>query len=280
MRGTDPQIRPRRPRRYCGRACQARAYRARKDGGPRPVRRIAPDHRAKPDHVPDRATVVRVAVRLADAEGLAAVSIRALAAHLGLPAMSLYRRVSGKDDLVAGMADTVLAEYRPPPEPATGWRARLEHEARQEWALYQRHPWILPVLATTRPPLGPGVLAAVDRTLAALGDRVDPEAAFALYLLVSGYVQGMALLSAAESAAVRDTGVTGGRWWSARSAALPRTAAARHPALAALVERGLVAPPAPDAVRAWFEFGLRRVLDGVAVFLAEPVPPAGHRSTG
>lgn len=250
-----------RPRRYCGRACQARAYRARKDGGP--DRRTFVD-RAGPAPL-DRELVVRTAIRLADAEGLRAVSMRLVAARLGTSTMSLYQHVSRKDDLVTAMVDTVLAEHRPPPPRTTGWRALLDHEAREEWALYQRHPWSLTALATTRPPLGRAVLETVDRFLAVLaGHGLDHRTGLEVYLLVSGYVQGTALMAVAEHEAVRDTGVSADHWWHAR---LGRLAGAigsnRYPWLTELAAD----PPTAADLDGWFDFGLRRVLDGIAALL-------------
>lgn len=256
-----------RPRRYCGRACQARAYRARKDGAR--TRRSFVD---KMGGVPvDRDRVVRTAIRLADAEGLATVSMRLVAARLGTSTMSLYQHVSSKDDLVTAMVDTVLAEHRPPPPHATGWRALLEHEAREEWALYQRHPWSLTALATTRPPLGRSLLETVDRFLAALA--LDHRTALPVYLLVSGYVQGTALMAVAELEAARDTGVSAGTWWHARLGRLAGVVGSnRYPWLTELAAAG---PPTSADIEGWFDFGLHRVLDGVAVFL-EPDEPGSR----
>ncbi|NUT52447.1 MAG: TetR/AcrR family transcriptional regulator, partial [Saccharothrix sp.] len=203
-------------------------------------------------------------------EGLAAVSMRLVAARLGTAAMSLYRHVSNKTDLVAAMVDTVLAEHHAPtPDPAA-WRAVLEHEARREWALYRRHPWALTALATTRPPLGLAVLATVDRFLSALaGHGVDHRTGLSVYLLVSGYVQGTAMLAVAEHEAARDTGVGRGPWWHDRLDRLAGTgvvASGRYPWLAELAADPKAAAADLDA---WFDFGLHRVLDGVAVLLEE-----------
>ncbi|WP_158884978.1 TetR/AcrR family transcriptional regulator [Amycolatopsis anabasis] len=257
-----------RPRRYCGRSCQARAYRARRDGagsrrapGPRPRRALATRGQL------DRATVVLAAVRLADAEGLSAVSMRELAARLDIAAMSLYQHVSGKDDLVGAMVDAALAGYRPPDASAAGWRSLLEHEARQEWAVYRRHPWLLRVLATTRPPLVRSVLEAVDRSMTAVaGHGLDHRTALSVYLLVSGYVQGTALMGVAETETVRETGVSGPQWWNTQLGRLAGMAGSGHyPWLSELA----TAVPDGDDLESWFEFGLHRVLDGIAVLLAD-----------
>lgn len=252
-----------RPRRYCGRACQARAYRARRDA----VRRRAAGTAARVPHAPpDRAAVVRAAVDLADAEGLDAVSLPVLAARTGVAVTTLRRHVAGRDDLVTAMVDAVFARYRPPGPEVTGWRDRLAHEAREEWALYQRHPWALDALATTRPALGPSVLAAMDRFVAALsGPGLDHRTALSVYLLVSGYVQGMATTVVAEREAVRATGVSGRQWWSVRRGRLAGLAGSgRYPWLTRLTA-DLTTHDADLTEE--FDFGLERVLDGVAVFL-------------
>ncbi|GAA1293812.1 TetR/AcrR family transcriptional regulator [Saccharothrix xinjiangensis] len=260
-----------RPRRYCGRACQARAYRARKDGAA--TERSFVD-KAVPVPV-DRDLVVRTAIRLADDEGLATVSMRLVAARLGTSTMSLYRHVSGKDDLVTAMVDTVLAEHRPPQPRATGWRALLEHEAREEWSLYRRHPWSLTALATTRPPLGRSVLETVDRFLSAL--PLDHRTALSVYLLVSGYVQGTAMMAVAEFEAVRDTGVSARGWWHDRLGRLAGAVGSnRYPWLTELATD----PPTPADLEGWFDFGLRRVLDGIAAFLDPDDPREAHEPDG
>ncbi|WP_381155801.1 TetR/AcrR family transcriptional regulator [Streptomyces iranensis] len=79
---------------------------------------------------------------MADAQGLAAVSMRRIAARLGCTTMSLYRYVPGKAELLDLMTDAVMGEV-PPADAAPGdWRTRLELSARADWGLYHRHPWI------------------------------------------------------------------------------------------------------------------------------------------
>ncbi len=219
----------------------------------------------------NRAAIVRHAIQLADADGLDAVSMRALAHRCGVPAMSLYRYVASKDDLVTAMVDRVLERPSQRPDGVRDWREQLGDEARREWELYQRHPWVLPVLATTRPPLSPSVIAGVDRSMVTLTDAgLDPDVALSVYLTISGYVQGAALLPVAEMAANRESGMSSGQWWQQR---LERLAGAvdsgRYPWLTELAATPAARGPSSDDVRAWFEFGLQRVLDGVAVHLTD-----------
>lgn len=271
-RPVEPTARGR-PRRYCGRSCQARAYRARKDGA-RAVRR--PGGRAATGGRTDRDTAVAAAIELADADGLAGVSMRVLAARLDIAIVTLYRLVSSKEVLVSLMIEHVLAGYRPPPRPLPDWRSRLRYEARQDWEAYRRHPWLLPVLATSRPPLEGGLLDAVDRCVAplyALG--VDHRTAMSVYLVVDGFVQGAAQLLVSEAVSRRESGLAQRAWWRRQQHRMAGAIeSGRYPWLTAMADdigEGI-------DLDAWFAFGLERVLDGVALWL-EAAPPRAEPPT-
>lgn len=262
-----------RPRRYCDRSCQARAYRARKDGA-RSTRRSG--GRAVVHGRVDREAAVAAAIGLADAEGLAGVSMRVLAARLDIAIVTLYRLVSSKEALVSLMVERVLAGYRPPARPLPDWRARLRYEARQDWEAYRRHPWLLPVLATSRPRLEGELLAAVDRSMAplyALG--VDERTAMSVYLVVDGFVQGAAQLLVSEAASRRESGLAQRAWWRRQERRLAATIeSGRYPWLTAMagdIGEGI-------DLDAWFAFGLERVLDGVALWLEPSGPRDGPPS--
>src|SRR5690606_10565395 len=87
----------------------------------------------------DVETVIAAAVRLADAEGLAAATLPKVAEQLGVTAMSLYRHVGSKDELLQLMLD---AASGPPAGPAetSGWREGLWRWALDLWELYRRRP--------------------------------------------------------------------------------------------------------------------------------------------
>src|SRR6266545_6160223 len=93
--------------------------------------------------------------------------MRRVAEHLGVSAMSLYTYVPGKAELIDLMLDTVYGEAVGAGDEAEGWRARLASIARQSWALYLRHPWLLQV-ATARPPLGPNTADKYEHDLRAV----------------------------------------------------------------------------------------------------------------
>ncbi len=245
-----------RPRRYCSRRCQARAYRRRRDHGPTTASRrpTAPPTR-------DGRDPVTVAIALADQLGIGSVSMRLLAERAGLPAHLLYRHVRSRSELLSAMAEQVIDAHRPAVEVGAGREppadppARLAALARHEWAMYRRHPWLLGVLAGDRPPTGPAVLAMVDRVVSVFTDAgLDPVAAYRAYLVLSGYVQGMALLIARPP-----TGTDYRAWRSATHLRLTRTGRLRQrPWLAAASQTS------PDRdLDTWFEFGLGRMLDGL-----------------
>ncbi|WP_460542912.1 TetR/AcrR family transcriptional regulator C-terminal domain-containing protein [Glycomyces halotolerans] len=138
--------------------------------------------------------------------------------------------------------------------------SRLEHEAREEWRLYQRHRWVLPAIAASRPPVGRGLLADAERILTGIArPGVDAPTLMAVYLAVSGLVQGLALLPAAEAAERTATGQTLEEWWSGKRDELIDRFGADFPYLA-----GHFGPEATDVdFEALFGFALAALLDGL-----------------
>lgn len=241
--------------------------------------RERPHRKGRTELTVDR--IVGAAIALADADGLGALSMRRVAEQLGAGTMSLYTHVPGKGELLDVMLDTVHGEPDPEPVPADGdWRARLAHIARSNWARYLRHPWLLQV-ATTRPPLGPHVIARYEHELRAVdGLGLSDLEMDAVVTLVNGYVHG-AVRGAVEAAqAAARTGMTDDQWWHAHAPYLEKVLDPRRWPTAARVgaAAGQEYGGAGDPVRA-FTFGLERVLDGVAVLVAaRGVAPGGPAS--
>jgi AcrR family transcriptional regulator len=115
----------------------------------------------------DRARIVRAALRVADAEGLAAVTMRRVASDLRTGAMSLYRHVPGKEALVSFMIDEALGEDAPPAKPSGNWRDDLRELASHMWDFIQRHPWY-PDAVMERPPITPHGVAGFEYALSIL----------------------------------------------------------------------------------------------------------------
>ncbi|WP_306205818.1 TetR/AcrR family transcriptional regulator [Actinoplanes sp. RD1] len=113
-----------------------------------------------------RAEVTAAAIAVADREGLAAVSMRRVAAELGTGAASLYRYVGSRDDLLDLMVDEVAGAYELP-EPGGPWLPGLLEVCRQAQALMLRHRW-LPELLLNSPALGPHGTDLLEHVLAVL----------------------------------------------------------------------------------------------------------------
>ncbi|GAA4905095.1 TetR/AcrR family transcriptional regulator C-terminal domain-containing protein [Streptomyces coeruleoprunus] len=221
---------------------------------------------AAPEHDLTRERIVRAAIDIADAEGLAALSMRGVAARLGVAAMSPYRHVGGKEDLVLLMADTAYGELGYPDTPPDGRRARLELGARTLWRLHRRHPWLAQLAPLTRPLLLPNLLVHGEWLLGALeGHGLTPSAAMDVQVLLFTYVQGVAVTLEREDQARAATGQTDDEWMDAQTAALHAlTATGRYPAFTRLVT-SLGEVGYDLDLDALFELGLRSLLDGLAI---------------
>lgn len=222
--------------------------------------------RARPGPKPSLTVddVVDTAISIADAEGLDAVSMRRLAAELGVSAMALYAYVPAKAELIDLMLDAAyLAMPRPPWSARSRWRSRLRAVAEANAELLAMHPWMAGV-STARPPLGPGQLAKYDHELGALdgaglGD-VETDAALTFVL---GFVQAAALAKLAAG------GGDDAAWWAVAGPELARHAdPAQFPRASRVGSAaGAAQNAAFDPDRA-FRFGLERVLDGLAALIA------------
>ncbi|MGW0434955.1 TetR/AcrR family transcriptional regulator [Micromonospora sp. NPDC003197] len=132
-----------------------------------------------------RVEITAAAVKVADREGLEAVSMRRVAAALGTGAASLYRYVATRDDLLDLMTDSVAAEYDRP-TPTGDWQADLLAIAHQARQIMRRHPW-LPTLVITRPTLGPRGIDLLEHVLDVLADHpADPARKLEAFALMNG----------------------------------------------------------------------------------------------
>jgi len=98
-----------------------------------------------------RTDIVRAAMVLADAEGLAALSMRAVARRLEVEAMSLYHHVANKDGLLDGMVDAVFTEFHAP-DVAGPWRAELRQRSCSAREVLKAHPWAVGLMDSRRNP--------------------------------------------------------------------------------------------------------------------------------
>ena len=210
------------------------------------------------------ASIVRAAIDLADAEGLVALSMRRIAGALGVGAMSLYRYVPGKSELVDLMVDEVYSEDIATAGRVEGdWRARLEAYGRREWALYLRHPWMLQI-AQGRPMLGPNSMRSTDIALRAIdGIGLTEDEMLGAVVALSSFVAGLAKTTIEAMQAADRTGISDEEWWEIQGEYVgPAVVAGELPMLTKVGEAG-----AFHSMFDHFEFGLQRVLDGLGVLI-------------
>lgn len=220
--------------------------------------------------------IVEAAVELADAEGLGAVSMAAVAKKLGFTPMSLYRYVTAKDDLLLLMQEEVTGLPPASIREAEGWRAKLETVFHEQVAMYLRHPWVL-ALPITGAPITPSSSAWMDSGLEALeGTPLTEDERMAVVLLVTGMARWNGIVLSGYAEQSRMTGLD------------PVGVAARENALFDAVISADAFPQLRRAIDAGvftsavdpFRFGLERSLDGVQAYIADleqggsrPTPP-------
>ncbi len=143
------------------------------------------------------AEILDAAIALADAEGLTAVTLRAVAQQVGVTAMALYGYFPDKDSLLDAMADRVVGNYFPGRSLAlAGWRDRLAAGAELTRLVAREHPSLIQY-AFTKPAETPYTMRAVEFTYQALLDAGVPHAEIPrLERFVSTFVMGWALSEA------------------------------------------------------------------------------------
>ncbi|WP_033287972.1 TetR/AcrR family transcriptional regulator [Amycolatopsis jejuensis] len=210
------------------------------------------------------AHVVATAVRLADLNGLAAVTMRRVADDLGVATMSLYTYVPGRDELLELMVDHANGEL--PGELPEGWRAGLAAVAQDLWWLYHRHPWLLEI-PRGRPTLGPHSFAKYERELAAMDElNLGDVELDAIVSLVNGLVEGAARGSLDSARIARRSGLSDVDWWDRSYPVLAEIPAADPVHFPRASRVGTTAGQAyggSSDPEHHFRFGLARILDGI-----------------
>jgi len=225
------------------------------------------------------AEVVAAGVAIADAEGLAALSMRKVASRLAVGAMSLYTYVPGRSELVELMIDHVYAEHAIP-APELQWRQRVEQWARETWRIYAAHPWLLDY-NMARLPIGPHVMDVSEALYAALRDAgfIGAENV-AISNLIQWQLLGAARSMISDADEARHTGVSAEAYWDSRASFwVTYFDWNRYPNTAAIWEAGGFDDPS-----GWdFERMLDRLLTGIEQLAAvspereAPVAPTVRR---
>jgi AcrR family transcriptional regulator len=201
-----------------------------------------------------RERVLRAAVALAGAGGIDALTMRRLGEELGVEAMSLYKHVANKDDLLDGMVDVVFAEIALPPQDAD-WRTAMRDRANSVRTVLGRHPWATPLMQSRSRP-GPATLRHHDAVIGTLRAAGFPIALVAhAFSALDSYIYGFALQ---QRALPFETGEETAELAQSIMASFP---ADEYPHLVELTVEHVLQPGYDYGDE--FEFGLDLLLDGL-----------------
>lgn len=217
-----------------------------------------------PKPVYSRAQITEAAIRIADAEGLEAATMRRIAAEIGAGAMSLYRYIPSRDNLVELMADRAMGEIDIMGMPSGDWRTDLTRYADGLRAMWLRHPWIAAVQRSL-PSFGPNQLLLIERLMGVLDAFVSIDENLSLVAMLNSYIEGTVREEINSAKELRRSGLSESQWM-----------ARGHPYIDQLVKSGeypiftkiVMEARQPHLSRAdQFQTGLQRVLDCIAAAL-------------
>ena len=199
-----------------------------------------------------RERILRAAARLADKQGLDALSMRRLATTLKVEAMSLYNHVANKDDVLDGMVDLIVGEITLP-TPSGDWKTAMRARATSAHAVMLAHPWA-PMLVVSRINVGPNMLRYIEATLGTLREAglswAETDRA---WNAMDSHIYGFTLQ-------LQNFPVDPDEYASAAASYLPMLPADTYPYMHELT-RG-VADGSHDGTHD-FSFGLELILDGL-----------------
>ncbi len=211
-----------------------------------------------------RERLLRAAMSLADEHGIEAVSMRRVAETLGVEAMSLYRHVANKDEILDGLVELVISEIEMP-DPAGGWRAVARGRAFSMREVLLRHRWAA-MLIESRVSPGPARLRLHNALLKVLRDAGFSVAlTYSAYLTLDSYIYGFVLQEV---------------WWPFTAEDRPAVVESLRPEISpdeypSIVEMmnfvmGRTSANIEHSYDADFAFGLDLILDGLHRHLTSP----------
>jgi AcrR family transcriptional regulator len=215
---------------------------------------MSPDTEGAPRPPLNRERVLHAAVALADAQGIDSLTMRRLGEALSVEAMSLYKHVANKSELLDGMTDAVFGEIALP-EIGSEWRTAMRDRAVSARAALNRHPWAIALVSSRTAP-GPATLHHHDTVIGTLR-----AAGFSLALAahafsaIDSYVYGFALQEATLPFDTAQEAADVGQQM------FDRLTAERYPHLTEFAA-GHVLQPGYE-YGAEFEYGLDLILDGL-----------------
>ena len=204
-----------------------------------------------------RDRILRASVELADAEGVEALTMRRLGDELGFEAMSLYRHVANKQDLLDGMLDLVLEEWELP-APEVVWDEAIRTSSHSVHAGLRRHRWAAQLLMSG-PRVRPARLRYMEHLLSRLHDAgFDADTTYHVYHLLDGFIFGFTLWEIAYTAIPIDADAAQQLMQSIPWDAYPRLAEHRDQHMT----------DGPHSEVSAFDVGLDLILDGLRTRLS------------
>jgi AcrR family transcriptional regulator len=200
------------------------------------------------------------AVAVADAGGIASLTIRSLAAELGVKPMSVYYHVANKDEILDAIVDLVFSEIELPALDGD-WQVEMRRRAGSAREALRRHPWAIGLMASRIRP-GPATLKHHDAVIGSLrGAGFSVEMTAHAYALIDAYVYGFALSEA--SLPIRGPETVS----EVAEQMMARYSADEYPHLVEFAVEHIMKPGYDFGAE--FDFGLRLVLDGLARSLTQ-----------
>jgi AcrR family transcriptional regulator len=207
-----------------------------------------------------RQRVLRTAVDLADREGLGALTMRRLGAELGFEAMSLYKHVANKEEILDGMVELIVGQIRIP-EPGADWREAMRRRASSAREVLSQHSWIIGLLEASGSS-GPATMRYRNAILGNLMAASFPiEGAAHAFWLLDCYVYGQVIQETSMAPNTPDDPA------ESEPTAPDRTAMSEYPHLIAMYEHAQTFGYTFDGE---FEFGLELILDGLERYRQVP----------
>ncbi len=200
-----------------------------------------------------KAQIALAAIRLADKEGLASVTMQRVAREVGLTTMALYRYFSGKSEVIAVMIDSVAESPLHFGKTSAPWTSRLKEWARRCLAIYKDHPWFLEATTARQSPMGPNELAWMEAALRMLLESsLGPQKRHRAFLTIIAHVRGHASFHEANTGSTE-------RQWTRELAQTLGQEPNQYPMLLDVLRSGAFS----ESVAGAFEFGLDCILDGI-----------------
>lgn len=214
--------------------------------------------------------IVDKAIEIADKDGLPALSMSRVAEALGFSTMSLYRYITAKEDLLILMQEAASDIAIPAEEEGDDWRESMRQFVRELMRVYTEHPWFteIPIMGA---PMTPNQLRFVEWMLRAMRDfPLSDSEKIAIILLLSSYARSSGILQRdmerIVGAGASHEAFSGLAYTSAlKQLVTPE----QFPYLSGVVASGVYTGENADdaSIDDDFDFGLERILDGIAAYL-------------